>query len=108
MDAAVITGSSNLTGYGLGIGNDRQYEFNVLLNNNADVSFAKDVEEFPKVQKPVKIEYHWDENLSQLLVAHNCLEQIIEMANHYNSYFLDEQKNKPLEMPCIILSESFN
>jgi superfamily II DNA/RNA helicase len=43
-----------------------------------------------------------------LLVAHNCLEQIIEMANHYNSYFLDEQKNKPLEMPCIILSESFN
>ena len=41
LDAAAITGSSNLTGYGLGIGNDRQYEFNVLLNDNADVCFAK-------------------------------------------------------------------
>jgi superfamily II DNA/RNA helicase len=41
LTAAAITGSSNLSGYGLGIGNDRQYEFNVLLNENADVQFAK-------------------------------------------------------------------
>jgi superfamily II DNA/RNA helicase len=42
--AAAITGSSNLSGYGLGIGikNEHQYEFNVLLSDNADVQFAKD------------------------------------------------------------------
>jgi len=42
LTAAAITGSSNLSGYGLGIGNDRQYEFNVLLTENQDVQFAKD------------------------------------------------------------------
>ena len=41
LNAAVITGSSNMTGNGLGIGNERQYEFNVLLNDNDDVTFAK-------------------------------------------------------------------
>jgi superfamily II DNA/RNA helicase len=41
LGATVITGSSNLSDRGLGIGNDRQYEFNVLLNRNQDVSFAK-------------------------------------------------------------------
>lgn len=50
LNAAAITGSSNLTGNGLGIGNDRQYEFNVLLNDNDEVAFAK--EEFEKL---------WDE-----------------------------------------------
>lgn len=41
LNAAAITGSSNLTGNGLGISNDRQYEFNVLLNDNDEVAFAK-------------------------------------------------------------------
>jgi SNF2 family DNA or RNA helicase len=41
LTAAAITGSSNLSGNGLGIGNDRQYEFNVLLHDNSDVYFAK-------------------------------------------------------------------
>lgn len=41
LGATVITGSSNLSDRGLGIGDDRQYEFNVLLNGNQDVSFAK-------------------------------------------------------------------
>ena len=40
--SAAITGSSNLTGNGLGIGNDRQYEFNVRLQHHEDVKFAKD------------------------------------------------------------------
>lgn len=44
LNAAAITGSSNLSGNGLGIGNDRQYEFNVLLHDNTDVKFA--LEEF--------------------------------------------------------------
>lgn len=36
-----ITGSSNLSGNGLGISEDRQYEFNVKLNRYDDVKFAK-------------------------------------------------------------------
>jgi phosphatidylserine/phosphatidylglycerophosphate/cardiolipin synthase-like enzyme len=47
LGAAVITGSSNLSDRGLGIGNDRQYEFNVLLNRNQDVYFTKS--EFEKL-----------------------------------------------------------
>ncbi len=38
---AAITGSSNLTGNGLGIGNDKQYEFNVKLTQYDDIEFAK-------------------------------------------------------------------
>ncbi len=38
---AAITGSSNLSGNGLGIGDDKQYEFNVKLTQFDDVSFAK-------------------------------------------------------------------
>jgi alpha-galactosidase/6-phospho-beta-glucosidase family protein len=38
----------------------------------------------------------------------DCLNQIVKMANAYNSYYLDEQREKSLETPCIILSESFN
>lgn len=40
LNAAVITGSSNLSGYGLGTSEDKQYEFNVLLHENEDVQFA--------------------------------------------------------------------
>ena len=36
-----ITGSSNLSGNGLGIGDDKQYEFNVKLTQFDDVDFAK-------------------------------------------------------------------
>lgn len=37
-----ITGSSNLSGKGLGISQDEQYEFNVKLDRFDDVKFAKD------------------------------------------------------------------
>ena len=36
-----ITGSSNLSGNGLGIGDDKQYEFNVKLTQYEDVAFAR-------------------------------------------------------------------
>lgn len=39
---AAITGSSNLSGNGLGISQDKQYEFNVRLTDYEDVKFAKD------------------------------------------------------------------
>lgn len=38
---AAITGSSNLSGNGLGISQDKQYEFNVRLTDYEDVQFAK-------------------------------------------------------------------
>lgn len=44
-----ITGSSNLSGNGLGISEDKQYEFNVKLDRYDDVMFAKD--EFEQLWK---------------------------------------------------------
>ncbi len=38
---AAITGSSNLSGNGLGLGDDKQYEFNVKLTQYEDVAFAR-------------------------------------------------------------------
>ncbi|WP_195252512.1 helicase-related protein [Hoylesella timonensis] len=38
----VITGSSNLSGNGLGITEERQYEFNVKMTQHEDVQYAKD------------------------------------------------------------------
>lgn len=45
----VITGSSNLSGNGLGITEDKQYEFNVKMSQYEDVKFAKD--EFEELWK---------------------------------------------------------
>lgn len=47
-----ITGSSNLSGNGLGISEDKQYEFNVKLDRYDDVKFAKD--EFELLWKEAK------------------------------------------------------
>ena len=47
-----ITGSSNLSGNGLGITEDRQYEFNVKLEQYEDVKFAKD--EFEQLWEEAK------------------------------------------------------
>lgn len=49
---SVITGSSNLTGNGLGIHNNNQYEFNVELRNYDDFVFAKN--EFEKLWEEAK------------------------------------------------------
>ncbi len=45
----MITGSSNLSGNGLGISEEKQYEFNVKMSRYEDVSFAK--EEFEELWK---------------------------------------------------------
>ena len=52
LNAAVITGSSNLTGNGLGVSHNIQYEFNVMLNENEDVKFAMD--EFSQLWEEAK------------------------------------------------------
>lgn len=46
---SAITGSSNLSGNGLGITEDKQYEFNVKMSQYEDVKFAKD--EFEELWK---------------------------------------------------------
>ena len=47
-----ITGSSNLSGNGLGITEERQYEFNVKMTQYEDVQFAKD--EFEQLWEEAK------------------------------------------------------
>ena len=47
-----ITGSSNLSGNGLGITEDHQYEFNVKMTQHEDVQFAKD--EFKQLWEEAK------------------------------------------------------
>ena len=47
-----ITGSSNLSGNGLGITEERQYEFNVKMTQHEDVQFAKD--EFEQLWEEAK------------------------------------------------------
>ena len=47
-----ITGSSNLSGNGLGITEERQYEFNVKMTLHEDVQFAKD--EFEQLWEEAK------------------------------------------------------
>lgn len=47
-----ITGSSNLSGNGLGITEERQYEFNVKMTQHEDVQFAK--EEFEQLWEEAK------------------------------------------------------
>ena len=47
-----ITGSSNLSGNGLGITEERQYEFNVKMTQHEDVQYAK--EEFEQLWKEAK------------------------------------------------------
>ena len=42
MLGCAITGSSNLSGYGLGISEEKQYEFNVKLTQYPEVQFAKE------------------------------------------------------------------
>lgn len=47
LNAGVITGSSNFTDNGLGLSDEKQYEFNILLHDNDDVTFAR--EEFERL-----------------------------------------------------------
>lgn len=47
-----ITGSSNLSGNGLGITEERQYEFNVKMTQHEDIQFAKD--EFEQLWEEAK------------------------------------------------------
>jgi superfamily II DNA/RNA helicase len=103
LTAAAITGSSNLSGYGLGIGNDRQYEFNVLLNDNDEVRFAK--EEFEQL---------WNESEGCDILPTDILttkqttylagdatpyELYIKMLIEYFGEAINHKNDNPYEMP---------
>ena len=62
---AAITGSSNLTGNGLGTSEECQYEFNVMLTDSDDVQFA--CKEFEKL---------WEEAKEFVITAENVREAI--------------------------------
>ena len=71
--ASVITGSSNLTDAGMGTGDVRNYEFNVLLQDHEDVKFASDefealwanaVDILPADAGQIKKKTHLNENIT--------------------------------------------
>lgn len=101
----VITGSSNLSGNGLGIGQDKQYEFNVKLSQFEDVAFAK--QEFETL---------WEEAENCEITA-NDVDAVVSktyIKNHITPYevyikmlmeyfsdrALDIDSTNPLDMPA--------
>jgi len=71
--ASVITGSSNLTDAGMGTGDVKNYEFNVLLQDHSDVQFATDefealwanaIDILPADAAKIKSKTHLNENIS--------------------------------------------
>ena len=84
--ASVITGSSNLTDAGLGAGNLYNYEFNVLLNDYADVKFATD-----------EFEILWADSVDILPV---------DIQNVKKKTYLNDEVS-PFELYIKILSEYF-
>jgi ERCC4-related helicase len=103
LTAAAITGSSNLSGYGLGIGNDRQYEFNVLLNENSDVQFAK--EEFEQLWKEsegcdiLPADIRTTKQGTYLAGDVTPYELYIKMLIEYFGEIINYKNDNPYEMP---------
>ncbi len=84
----VITGSSNLSGNGLGISQDKQYEFNVKMSQYEDVKFAKD-----------EFEVLWDE-------ARGCEISADEIEGKINNTYLKEDVS-PYDLYMKMLMEYF-
>ena len=99
-----ITGSSNLSGNGLGISEERQYEFNVKMTQHEDVQFAKD-----------EFEQLWEESKDCEITADDLKTSIdrtylkgevspydlyIKMLMEYFSdRILETDNDEPLDMP---------
>ncbi len=100
----VITGSSNLSGNGLGIGEERQYEFNVKITQHEDVQFAKD--EFEEL---------WEESHGCEITATALKESITltylrgdvtpydlyvrMLMEYFSDRFLEVEKNESFSLP---------
>ena len=86
--AAAITGSSNLTGNGLGVSRDHQYEFNVLVQES---NLVQDAEK--------EFETLWEE-------AKNCPIEAVDLQNAMNKTYLKEDVT-PYEIYIKMLMEYF-
>ncbi len=84
-----ITGSSNLSGNGLGITQEQQYEFNVKLSQYDDVKFAKD-----------EFEILWEE-------AAGCEITVDDVMGEIKSTYLNEDAT-PYEIYVKMLMEYFS
>lgn len=101
---AAITGSSNLSGNGLGISDDKQYEFNVKLTQYDDVSFARyEFEELWKEAENVVIsaaDYQETLDKTYLKADVTPYELYIKMLMEYFSdRVLDVDRGDPFSMP---------
>lgn len=88
LNAAAITGSSNLSGNGLGISDKSQYEFNVMLRDNDDVAFAK-----------AEFEELWEE-------AKNCPIEVADLQKKIDETYLGSDAT-PYEVYIKMLIEFF-
>lgn len=102
--ATAITGSSNLSGNGLGISQERQYEFNVKMDRYDDVKFSKD-----------EFEQLWDEARGCEITADDVkttLEQtylkgdvapydlyVKMLMEYFADRVLETDKDDPFDMP---------
>ncbi len=101
---AAITGSSNLSGNGLGIGEERQYEFNVKLTQYDDVAFAKyEFEQLWEEAKGVPIDaedYRATLDTTYLKGDVTPYELYIKMLMEYFSdRVLEVDQDDPFDMP---------
>ena len=101
---AAITGSSNLSGNGLGVGDDMQYEFNVKLTQYEDVAFAKyEFEQLWEEAKDVPInaeDYQATLDKTYLKGDVTPYELYIKMLMEYFSdRVLDVDRGDPFSMP---------
>ena len=101
---AAVTGSSNLSGNGLGVGDDKQYEFNVKLTQYEDVAFAKyEFEQLWEEAKDVPIDavdYQGTLDKTYLKGDVTPYELYIKMLMEYFSdRVLDVDRGDPFSMP---------
>ncbi len=101
---AAITGSSNLSGNGLGLGEDKQYEFNVKLTRFDDVQFARnEFEELWKEAEGVAItadDYKEAMDNTYLQGDVTPYELYIKMLiEYFNDRVMEIEKQDPFIMP---------
>ncbi len=100
----VITGSSNLSGNGLGITEERQYEFNVKMTQHEDVQFAKD--EFEQLWEEAKgceivaddLKVHIDRTYLKKDVTPYDL-YIKMLMEYFSDRIMEPDNNDPFDMP---------
>lgn len=99
-----ITGSSNLSGYGLGITQEHQYEFNVKMDRYDDVKFSKD-----------EFEQLWEESKGCEITADDVKTSIEQtylkgdvspydlyikmLMEYFSDRVLETDNDDPLDMP---------